>query len=245
VSESSAPVVPPLATGPVDPIPSRPAPVRFGLRTLLAVTVVSAVYLSILTRLQIWAVLVAFVGLVALYFIPVAAEHRPLKQLGFDLLGGVFLPILCLIFDPVVFEEPRARALAVIGYGLPMLLLLAWIVIGPRYAALSCVLAGGMGIGAVLAGVTGVLMLPMTILGLFILLGLLGLIPFATMWIYWRNAREATLSSGLPSWNATPWLFLGMVLVVGGALMLNDLFGERLAMVLRQIRPTSLGDFIH
>src|SRR5205085_7811140 len=52
-------------------------------------------------------------------------------------------------------------------------------------------LAGSLAGGAVFALGLGLILLPMTLIGMIILVGVLGLIPFGTAWVFGRNARAA------------------------------------------------------
>lgn len=113
-------------------------------------------------------------------------------------LFGIVGPIVCVIFDPMVFrfdlaDAPRGFSSSYLGAYQPF-----------AYAAiaLSCVLlilhlarvsfrpavcvavAGGLLASAVFAFALGVVLLPYSIVGIFFLIGILGFTPFVTSWTY-------------------------------------------------------------
>jgi hypothetical protein len=128
------------------------------------------------------------------------ADQETLSQLIFDGTFGVVAPLLCVIFDPLVFQpgvvrpaglfaDYRIFAYTVIFVAITALLV--WLV-GERAPVHARVLGGIMIFGAVFALVLGLVLLPFSVLGiLFYGIGLCGLTPFITMIIYLRNGRRA------------------------------------------------------
>lgn len=131
------------------------------------------------------------------------------RQTIFDLIAGVILPTLCLIFDPIIFKSkvpidcddgtPRPilspERLAIFAYtliGLGMLALLIWLIAGKRSPRYAVCFAGIFFAGAVSAAILGLLLLPFSLIGLLLYgLGVLGFIPFLTMIVYLRNGVRA------------------------------------------------------
>jgi hypothetical protein len=122
-----------------------------------------------------------------------------LPQLIFDVTGGMILPVLCLVFDPIFFRSGLGRpplfgdfqffvyamiAIEIVALGV-------WLAAGRRTGDWCGILAGVMLAGAVFAAGIGLIMLPFTVIGLAFGIGLLGFTPFVTSLIYWRNARRA------------------------------------------------------
>jgi hypothetical protein len=140
-------------------------------------------------------------------------------QTAFDVAFGIVGPILCVVFDPGVlrpdgweFFEP-----------LQQVRLFVYLVIGLGIAALSYflvtrksswILAGAMYGAAVFAFFLGVVMLPMSALGLLFVIGIFGFTPFVSAFVMWRNARRCR-ESAVGSGNA--WLTgaLGFLLILG------------------------------
>jgi hypothetical protein len=110
------------------------------------------------------------------------------------------LPIVCFIADPVVFKSfPLfGRALledyqlfAYVMSTVQMGFFLAWRTFPKRVNALSPLFAGVFLSGACFSALIGVAMLPITVWALFIFIGLLGLIPFVTAFVYLRTGIRA------------------------------------------------------
>ncbi|HKA21419.1 MAG TPA: hypothetical protein VKN18_24285 [Blastocatellia bacterium] len=114
-----------------------------------------------------------------------------------EILFGILLPLLCFYFDPGIIRGAISEPLAhkeVLVYSLSalsMLSLLMWLTFEDRANKGSVVLGGVMLAGAICSFSIGVLILPITIIGLFLVIGVLGFIPFFTGWVYLRNALDA------------------------------------------------------
>src|SRR5262249_37771208 len=100
---------------------------------------------------------------------------------------------------PIVFRSSRVvpllgryTSLGYIAIGMGMLSLCAWTLLR-RPAVLFCGLLAG---SALLATLLGVLLLPLSVLGMFAVIGVLGLSPFATAFVFWRNAFRAEQMCG-------------------------------------------------
>ena len=128
-------------------------------------------------------------------------------QKVFDVLFGIVAPILCFLFDPIVFKSagfggalvPDYQAFAYLASGVEILLLIIWLVWG-RQLQLTTRLVGGMLMaGAVFSGLIGVLLLPFTLMGLMLVIGVFGFIPFLTALVYLRNAKSAFQLAARPS----------------------------------------------
>ncbi|HYY42990.1 MAG TPA: hypothetical protein VE775_09680 [Pyrinomonadaceae bacterium] len=128
------------------------------------------------------------------------ADTETTAQLIFDATFGVVAPLLCLIFDPIVFQrgfigelpilaDYRLFAYAVIF--IEITALLGWHV-RVREARQARILGGIMLAGGIFSLVVGVVILPLSLLGLlFYGIGLFGFTPLVTAIIYLRNGRRA------------------------------------------------------
>ena len=122
-----------------------------------------------------------------------------LSQLIFDVTVGMILPVLCLVFDPIVFRgnlagEPLLGGYRLLAYGLiaiEIVALGAWLATGKRAGEWCGVIGGVMFAGAFFSAGIGLLLFPLSVLGLMFGIGLLGFTPLVTGFIYWRNARRA------------------------------------------------------
>jgi hypothetical protein len=109
---------------------------------------------------------------------------------------GIVLPLICLAFDPIVlsatFGQPILGSFKIGVYGfvaLSMFALVAWLTIR-RFPSLFCGFLLG---GCVFALLLGIILLPMSVLGLLAIIGILGFSPFltaATFWYCAMNARD-------------------------------------------------------
>lgn len=131
------------------------------------------------------------------------------RQKVFDVVFGIALPLVCLLFDPLVFRSDLGKPLLdgyeIGGIGsmiVGMISLGAWLALGRFPAFIVGMLAGG----AIFAFVLGCLLLPVSIVALFVVLGVLGFTPFATAFVFARNAVRAFDAAG------QRWSRLGTVL---------------------------------
>lgn len=116
-------------------------------------------------------------------------------QTLFDLIFGVALPIVCLVLDPGIIRSNSFQPQAWRGYGpfaypflgLAMVCLVFWLV-WRRGARL---LSGMFTTFALFALGLGMVLLPLTLVGLLFVIGVLGLCPFSAAFVYGRNAVRA------------------------------------------------------
>ena len=139
--------------------------------------------------------------------------HTP-GQMWFDLLVGCFLPLFCWQFDPIVFHSgefgwpmlSRFQVVAVLVIAIGIASLGAWF----AYRAVPSLLFGLLLGGAVHAFLLGLVLLPISMFGLFFVIGILGFSPFFTAFAFWRNAYRAYQAS-----RSQPLLFRIAGLCVG------------------------------
>ncbi len=123
-------------------------------------------------------------------------------QTAFDVIIGVIAPVLCFIFDPVVFNNRfgdvplsldlyRFKLLVYLFSGLAILTLSLWLILKERSGSLSAVFAGILLSGAVCSLLIGIVILPLSMIGLLFLIGILGFTPFLVFFVYLRNAARA------------------------------------------------------
>jgi hypothetical protein len=139
--------------------------------------------------------------------------------------GGVFAPIVCLALDPFVFSGGDEHGpflgrywvffYSLIGVEACTLTLCLWR--KARLAPIAGIIAGMLMTGALLAAGIGVLVLPLSLLALLILIGVLGLVPFLTAYIYLRHALLAIRSARtkLRNDHVAAWMVLGFALALG------------------------------
>ncbi len=149
-----------------------------------------------------------------------------------DVVFGIVAPILCLIFDPIVFRgtesyyiivspiiPPALRLFSYTAMGLGMATLSLWLAFRETARRFSPQIAGVLFVGPIYATILGLVMLPYSALGIFAEgIGCFGFLPFAAAVIYGRNAWRAyrlarTLTSDQTYIRLS--IFAGAVLLLG------------------------------
>ena len=120
-------------------------------------------------------------------------------QRRFDWLFGVILPAVCFFFDPIVFRGDVWGA-AMFGAYKPFAYILgfssimamtAWLMWGAKLKWLNPFLAGLFAVGGVVSLAVGIVIFPISLLGLIVLIGALGFTPLFSAVVYLRNSSRA------------------------------------------------------
>ncbi len=151
---------------------------------------------------------------------------RP-KGVEFSIGMGILAPVACLALQPVLLGESMAipglqflNASWVFSYtviGLEIATLAIWLGLGASLGRWSGIVAGSLFAGGLFAGVIGLVLLPFSLIGMFILIGVLGFVPFFTSFVYFYQSvqayrwAQARLGEGMALATAC----LAMVLVLG------------------------------
>ena len=115
---------------------------------------------------------------------------------------GVIAPVLCITLQPVlplgvVDEMPGLRflnAFPFLNYGVVALNTVAmatWLGLGCRVGKWGGVVAGILFTGTVFAGLLGLVLLPFSLIGLVVVVGVLGFTPLFTSYVFFRNGVRA------------------------------------------------------
>src|SRR5262245_49773405 len=122
-----------------------------------------------------------------------------MKGQWFDVMGGLVLPTLCVITDPIVFKHswlfgdmggPLLQRYAVFGY-LEILIGMIALALFLRRKIISPFLVGTLLVGAVFALALGVVLFPFALLGLMVVIGLLGFTPLLSSFVFARACLRA------------------------------------------------------
>ncbi len=124
------------------------------------------------------------------------------KQLVFDVVFGGIAPILCLFFDPIVFTGSKAdfidsylapyHVFFYLAISLGSIFYLVWLAYGHKLDSKWCsYFSAILFLGGIFAFILGVVMLPFSLIGLVIVIGVFGFIPFLTSFVYLRNGVRA------------------------------------------------------
>lgn len=148
-------------------------------------------------------------------------------QLIFDVTVGVVAPFLCFVFDPIVFNDsfggppfiPALSHLKLLVYsfsGLAIITLSLWLILRGRSGRLNAIIAGVLLTGSLFSLLIGVLILPLSLLGLIVLIGVFGFTPFLVAFVYLRNGVRAlnTAKPLLDRPQLASLLLLGAVLII-------------------------------
>ncbi len=142
-------------------------------------------------------------------------------QLIFDVSFGVVAPIVCFIFDPIVFQSgslpgpllPSYQTFVYMFSGFQILLLCFWILrgAGPRFT--NVLMGGALFSGGIVCVVLGFLLAPFSLLGLMLLVGALGFTPLITAMVYFRNGwRALSAQSNKPYLTPVSGFVCGLLL---------------------------------
>ena len=144
-----------------------------------------------------------------------------LAQRWCDVIFGIAAPVLCLYFDPAVFRPGLGaefgylrpvRIFAYLEIAFSIIVLIYYLVRRRPSSFVSGVLAGG----ALFSFVLGMAMLPLTLIGLILIVGVFGLTPFVTSFVFLRNAvRSGKTEGAAVSRSAVASFALGFVLIAG------------------------------
>jgi hypothetical protein len=143
---------------------------------------------------------------------------------------GVIAPIVCfglrpiLLGDSVEREIPGLQSIADLWLffhgvvGLEIATLAFWIWRGDRLGGLAGGIAGVLASGAIFAGVLGLVLLPFSLIGIFVTgIGALGLLPLLTSLTYFAHAKRAAHRARLAvgTRQAVAFALLNALLVFG------------------------------
>jgi hypothetical protein len=124
------------------------------------------------------------------------------KKPVFDLIFGVVGPILCFVFDPIIFRAgafpgppliPELQVWVYLISGAEILTLLLWLGLRDSLPA-KRFLGGALCAGGILCLLIGIGLLPFSVMGLVFGIGIFGFTPFFTALVYLRNGYQAIRS---------------------------------------------------
>ncbi|PYS81303.1 MAG: hypothetical protein DMF70_09500 [Acidobacteria bacterium] len=120
-------------------------------------------------------------------------------QLVFDVVFGAIGPILCFVFDPVVFHSgfggpplfPAYQPIVYLFSGFEIVLLCFWLIMGPGSELWNAMFGTALLCGGLFCLAIGCILLPFSAMGLMFGIGLFGFTPFLTALVYLRNGSRA------------------------------------------------------
>lgn len=178
--------------------------------------------------------------------------QRTNAQLTFDVTFGIVGPILCFVFDPIVFQSgfggpplfPDYQAFVYLISGFEILLLCFWLVMGGGPEFSNSLIAGVLLIGAFFCLIVGCLLLPFSLIGLIYGIGVFGFTPFLTTLVYGRNAWRAfdVITNPTSSFTRVFGIICGLALVLSIPLALAT---QIRSVVKKSVDEIVLGDAAH
>ena len=137
------------------------------------------------------------------------APQRTLGQSIFDGVFGVIVPIVCFIADPIVFKSGFFAAplfgapilgeyqlFAYLTSGIAIAALVTWLCFEQQLEAYGAIFWGVFLVGAAFSTVVGIVIFPVSLLGLMFIIGLAGFTPFVAAFVYLRNGIKAIRRAG-------------------------------------------------
>jgi len=124
-------------------------------------------------------------------------------QRKWDWILGVIMPVICITFDPVVFNgmgggdgllnfvKPFAYLLSFVS----IMAMIAWLLWGDKLNWLNGPLAGLFLIGGAVSLAIGIVLFPFSLIGSIVVIGALGFTPLFTSIVFFRNADRAYRSA--------------------------------------------------
>lgn len=119
------------------------------------------------------------------------------KQQVFDWIFGIILPVICVLFDPIVFGGNErammgeAKPFAYLLSFTSIMTLLAFLLWGKKLKWLNGFLSGFFALGGTISLLVGIVIFPLSLIGSIFLIGILGFTPLFSAFVYWRNAVRA------------------------------------------------------
>lgn len=112
--------------------------------------------------------------------------------------------MICFVFDPIVFNSYGSGKGAELGNYKPFAYILsfvsvmamsAWLLWGKKLKWFNALLSGLFSVCALISLAIGIILLPLSLLGLVVIIGVLGFTPLFSSIAYSRNALRAYISA--------------------------------------------------
>lgn len=152
-------------------------------------------------------------------------------QIIFDIAFGIIGPILCFAFDPVVFRGgvggdplfPNFKVYVYLFSGMELLMLSLWLGAGAGFQLWNDLSGAALLVGGVFCLAAGVILMPFSLMGLIIGIGVFGFTPFLTGIVFLRNGVRALQSPRTHTsvFNRAVTILLGSLVAIGAPLLLG------------------------
>ena len=192
-------------------------PLQFRLSHLLVLQLALALGISAILCSRLLAAMAAFAITVAAMTYPVRPDLQASRRSLVDFLAGVVMPVVCVIADPFVLSDETIGPLALHLIIFQLVAFTTWQFCRHRPGPVAAAFASCLFIGTSLALSIGLVIFPLTLIGLaFFGLGVLGITPFLTGYVFSRNCATAYGQSQRadPTAPVRLWFALGAVLAL-------------------------------
>lgn len=171
---------------------------QFSILELMLITGICAVTITAITAVGIYGVFGLFFGCFFMWVYLRSSLTNPTKlRFWNQFMWGILMPIGCIFGDPFVFgnfdmgaarhfNEYAFGCYAFIGWEIFCLAVSCFV--KPAQSRLNRFLAGALLAGAIFAFVIAIAILPITMIGLLLVLGTIGFTPWFTAIVYLRTA---------------------------------------------------------
>ena len=175
--------------------------VRFSLKSLFLLTFLCAVALALVAQLRLLGTEILFLTAVVASLVLLNQVDKGLARIWLQAMWGVILPLACLATDPFLFvssqnirmlSELRLSPFAAGCYGFVCwqitMLLASWLLTS-KYPKSAAFLSGSLLVGCIFAGIVALVLTPITLLAMIFLIGLPGITPWLTMFVYMKATK--------------------------------------------------------
>ncbi len=190
---------------------------RYSIHSMLIAMAMIALGIALLKWFWLWGFVVIF----TVSFGVEIGTFRSRKRLGNIVsvaVWGIVFPVLCVFYDPGILHEPwisppgpmsfprglqsdiritwqsvssPISIFSLSAIAIECVTLGVWILLQPRNPWIADFFIGMLSFGIVLAMLVGICLLPLSLMGLVLLIGILGITPFMTFRAYLFAASEA------------------------------------------------------
>jgi len=174
------------------------------------------------------------------------APEITIPQIIFDIAFGAVGPVLCFVFDPIVFRRgigaaplfPDYQIFTYLFSAVQIAVLFSWLIFRPRNELTGSIIGGALTSGALFCLTTACILAPFSLLGLMFGIGIFGFTPFVTAFVYLRNAfRAAGFRATRPKAATLSMLAISVLLAVVLPLLLS--------LEIRSVITTAVNEVVH
>jgi len=168
-------------------------------------------------------------------------------QIIFDIAFGIVGPILCFALDPVVFRGgigggplfPDIKIYVYLFSGLEVVMLSFWLLARAGLQLWNDLSGAALLVGGVFCLAVGLILLPFSLMGLMVGVGIFGFTPFVTGIVYLRNGIRALRSprSDNSAFSRVVTILLSSLVAIGAPLLLG--------VAIHQAVESSIDEIVH